>query len=348
MSRRRVQTIILAACGLAVVTAFIPLTAIGASPAIEAEYHSRSQKLAPDDLQGHLDLALWCREKQAWDLLAEECEYILSTDKGKDSRQAQLLLELAKTKLASQPAATSTTQQPQGATGKQGQAGKPALLTDEQVQILKRAEIKVDSREPVGRIRAEFKNDVLKRFWNEYSTTRTLSRDAWADFLKSSPGVKVLTILAEVRAGRVSPSLADDIIITSDPIIFEEFIRRVEPIILSGCATSKCHGGTEAGDFALYNERVMKENTHYTNFLILEQYKHDDLSMINRDFPEQSLVVQYGLPPDAQNVAHPTQIDTLYRSPDDPRLAIVLRWIGALDLPAPEYGITLEPATPKP
>ena len=311
-----------------------------AEPAIESQYQRKLQSLAIDDIPGHLELARWCRDQEAYDLLLQECNYILSRDK--DNKEAQLLLDLAKIKLQNE--AQPEDAQP-GETPTRGEAGKPKVLTDKQVQILKRKETKLDAREPARRLRVKIDDDALERFWNEFSAQRTLSRDARADFLKLHPGEKLKYILKEHRDELISPSIVEGITIENDPIIFEEYIRRVSPIILNGCAASQCHGGKKGGDFTLYNERVMTENLHYTNFLIMQEYEKGDQKLINRDFPDQSLLIQYGLPAEVASFRHPTDITPLFPSARDRKLQTVQRWIRQLDVPAPDYGISLEEET---
>ena len=105
----------------------------------------------------------------------------------------------------------------------------------------------------------------------------------------------------------------------SDPPSIADFRRSVQPIILSGCATSGCHGGPAAGKFTLVSPATTDEAT-YTNFYVLTNYKKQlqtvvpaggifggmtEIEMIDRGNPQRSLLVQYSLPADVAEFDHP-------------------------------------------
>jgi hypothetical protein len=73
---------------------FVGTTFLAAAGEVEEEYARRLRKLAPDDVNGHFRLAMWCKEKQAWALVQKECTHVLLLEP--DHEQAKLLLELAK------------------------------------------------------------------------------------------------------------------------------------------------------------------------------------------------------------------------------------------------------------
>lgn len=80
------------ACGLF----FAPAVAVAAEDA-EPEYQRQFDALEPNDISGHYQLALWCKEKKAYRLLRKQAIYILR--KNKDHEPAKLLLELASREL---------------------------------------------------------------------------------------------------------------------------------------------------------------------------------------------------------------------------------------------------------
>ena len=299
---------------------------------VEDQYKQRFRKLAADDIEGHYKLALWCKEQKAFTLLKTQCTYILR--KSKNHEPARLLLELARREMAAGA--------PPGA-GPAGR-GKPRLaalgriLNDDEIQILRRSELLLDRPERVG---VKFKNRVLERFFAEmqggpgFGFTRQR-------FFKLPPSERAQLILdfAPEAYGR-------DVEITTDPQRFANFERKVLPIVLEGCATATCHGTHGRARWRLYSDRVRSKNMVYTNYLIMHELTLGQERLIDRDLPDRSLVLVYGLPeattgPDHPS-NHPQPIDPPFRNPKDRKYLEVLDWIESLALPTPDYGIVLEP-----
>lgn len=325
------------ACIVAV-GAILPVV-LAAPPEIEAAYQRQFQALEAGDLDGHLKLALWCRDKQAYDLLMRQCNHILSVDS--NHAQAKLLQELAKVHVGDPSPTPGPTDPATGQSAKSTAQGV-VLLTSEQIQRLKRTELFLDRPE---RVQVKFNNDVLERFWQDMAARDNLARDARAAFFKLPVADKARFIMHRVRNMNYDESYGADIEIVNDPAIFNEFITRVWPIIQNGCATSGCHSGPKAQGIAFINERVQTSAMHYTNYMILHEFRNSqDQEMINRGMPHDSLLLTYGQPLDvtAQRLSHPTEIPVLYRTASDPKYQRVRRWIESLIPPKPDYGFTLE------
>lgn len=312
------------------------------------DYQRRFQALNADDLEGHVTLALWCRDQEAWDLLVKQCNHVLGLSP--DHRLAKLLLELGKSKggVSTSPPVPGASPAP-GATPAAAPAptGLPGLLTAEQVQILKRKELRMI---PAERVRVDLRNKVDERFLNFITVTQGLSPQGAIAFRKLSPSDKAKEIIRQVRAMQQAADptqpfqdeFSEDVIIQSDPLVFSEYITRVWPIVARGCATSGCHSGPKAADPVFYNERRMTDEMHYTNYLILHEYSKGEARLVNRDYPAQSLLLIYGQPVAGnQTTVHPTQIRPIYTSPSDRNYLTIGQWISALGVPAPDYGISI-------
>ncbi|HRX87304.1 MAG TPA: hypothetical protein P5572_19940, partial [Phycisphaerae bacterium] len=301
-----------------------------------SEYQHRFQSLAANDVEGHVKLALWCRDQEAWDLLVKQSTYVLSLEP--DHRLAKLLLDLGKSKMGTAPAEPadtgggSPTPAPTTPAGTATATGKSGLLTPEQVQVLRRKELRLDGSEHV---RVTLKNKVDERFLNYLTAREGLSNQDVVAFKRLNPLQKAVVILGRVRmweraalaTGDFQDEFSDDVIIEDDPLIFKEYITRVWPIIARGCATSGCHSGPQGAEPVLYNERRMSDEMHYTNYLILDDFTAGDAHMINRDFPKDSLLLVYGQPVAGnQSTVHPTEIRPIYQSPTDRNYITVGRW----------------------
>jgi len=315
-----------------------------ADPQTLAEYQRQFQALDKDDIDGHVKLALWCRDQEAWDLLTTQSRYVLTLDD--EHRLANLLLELANSKSgAAAPTATPDPAAPAGP-APTGTPGKAGLLTADQVQELRRKELRLDGSE---RVQVDLRNKVDERFLEYFITREGIPQQTAIEFKKLNPLHKAQFILGKMRqydreALPESPfkdEFSQDVIIKNDPLIFKEFVTRVWPIIERGCATSGCHSGPKGSEPLFYNERRMTDEMHYSNYLILHDYKRGDARMLNRDFPKDSLLLVFGQPVAGnQSTAHPTQIRPLFQSSSDKQYQIIGRWITVLGVPTPDYGFT--------
>jgi hypothetical protein len=324
------------------------------APAADAEtleeYQGQFQALPSDDVEGHVKLALWCRDQEEWGLLATQSKHVLTLDP--DHRLAKLLLDLARSKGADpvvvDPAdvaagTSSTSSQPPVA-----RQGTPGLLTADQVQALRHAELRLDGSE---RLQVEFRNQVDERFLDYMTLREGLTPQQAIAFRRMNPTQKAVTIIGKVREYEraalpeepFDDDFSADVIIKNDPLIFKEYITRVWPIIGRGCATAGCHSGPKASEPVLLNSNRMTEEMHYTNYLILNDHTRGDARMINRDFPHDSLVLVYGQPiAGNQGTVHPAELRPIFQSPNDRQYVTIGRWITALRVPAPDYGVTAE------
>jgi len=299
----------------------------------EDEYKQRFRALAPDDLEGHYRLALWCKDQKAYGLLKAECKYLLS--RNKDHEPARLLLELAERELGEGSEATS---QPGDA---QHQQPMPKLLNNEAIQTLRRCELQLDRPEVVG---ALFNNRVQERFLEEYGAD--LESKVRDRFFKLPASERAQLIL------RHAPdTLGPDVEITRNPARFEVFERKVLPIVLENCATSACHGPKGTTRWRIYTDRATTEKLVYTNYLIIHEFTAGGERLLDREFPARSTLISYGLPDEErlvdQPTRHPVAIQPPFAGRNDRKYREVLSWIESLSFPAPDYGIKLEPERSK-
>ncbi len=83
----------------------------------------------------------------------------------------------------------------------------------------------------------------------------------------------------------------------------------------------------------------------YTNFYILHKYANKDGRMIDRTKPEESLLLQYGLPREMTNTPHPDVPGwrPRFTSKSDRLYEQYRAFIDSLWQPTPDYGITYTP-----
>ncbi len=332
--------------------------AIAFVPSVHADdelaYRRQFQALEPSDIDGHMNLAKWCREQKAWELLEKQCNYVLRLDA--DHAMATVYLELAKSYLGNNGTNTPASTDPQASNnGVPRKRGEPIReLTNDEIRILRRHELLLNQPE---RVPVEFKNKVLDRFWNYLALRENLVPKDRAGFNRLRPAVrKAQFILSKVeeweRASTEEEPYDDefsaDIIIEDDPAIFREFKSpKVSGVILNSCATARCHGGRDAGEFVLYNERIMNDKLHYANYMALNEYEKDGERLVNRDDPPSSLILIFGQPKTTgPDTAHPTPVGVVFNSPQNPKYRNLLAWLVSLGVTQPDYGFTLADPLP--
>lgn len=303
--------------------------------AVDDEYVVRFKALRPDDVAGHLELAKWCRDQQRWALVAQQCRHIQKYEP--DQAHAKLLLDTAMIHLAQQA--------PQNETGKPAAGGRtggsPRVLTDMEIQKVRRAEL---DRERTENVPIKIDREALKEYleWASARGTLTLDRAEFAKLPRAEQAQMMLRDAPE-RFG-------DKITISGDPERLRVFDRTVMPIVLRGCATADCHGGSGAGGFQLHGGRSPKTNAVYANFLLLQDYRVGEKPVIDRNQPSESLLLTYGLPPrstaSAKPFNHSTALTPIFADEQQADYQAVLQWLQSLPFARPDYGVDLTPPPP--
>jgi len=160
-------------------------------------------------------------------------------------------------------------------------------------------------------------------------------------FRRWKPQRQMYYILNEVREDNWA--IKDGISVRSDPKALKVFRRHVWPLLARSCASSTCHGSPKGkGKLKLYKVAGSDNLGMYTNFVILDMFTKDGKQMLNRDHPERSLLLEYGLPHKEAKSRHPgkTIMSPLFRSVKDPNYRNVKAWINSLNGPPhPNYGV---------
>ncbi len=307
---------------------------------IDTQYKARYAKLAPNDVQGRIDLAQWANANQRADIAVAVLREARKIDpmnkdaaRALDAAEQQLDMDQAGVPKAHAPAVVTTA--PSGtAPTTQTTAAAPEipkvrrLLTMDEINIIRQKEMQQDD----PKIRVRLENGVVRRY------LATGDHDP-AEFAKLTPQAQAAEILAHGDA-----KMSKDVHILTDPAAIAEYRTKVQPLIANGCASTACHGGTKAGDFALYSGD--STSAAYTNFYTLFGYSLavDGVRYLalDRDTPERSLVLQYGLPRADGKPPHPKVANwrARFKSTSDPAYDTISSWMTkSLSVMQPEYGI---------
>jgi hypothetical protein len=334
------------------------------------EYKARIAKLDPKDISGRMDVAQWAFDNGQYLLARDACEQVLAIDPYnkqandvEDTIRRQVSLERKKQQGAADGSDSGTSGGPAGP-GAGGAAAADNTQTPAAQQptppvlpptrYLSAADINVIRQKELGatdpNVRIRFDNDVRRRF--AAATNQDVAR-----FLNTESIDQAQTILNDG-----DPKFTKDVKILTDPASIFEYKQRIQPQILSGCASSGCHGGGGGGALLLYGNAAGSDPATYTNFYILQSFSKNVRDaggfggagmvkrfLVDRSNPENSLLLQYALPATAAGMPHPATGDYtgIFRSKSDPRYLLVLKWIGqSLVKPTPDYGIHFMAPTP--
>ena len=307
----------------------------------QEEYAKRLAAIDAKDPEAHLQLGQWALAENLLDIARSELEEAIRLKP--DFELARLTLRQVEIKLAAQKSPGAAAAETPGA-----DAGADAplkidqawLLNDEEIARINVAELREDDNSVV----VLFMNDLPERFIELHQGKGEFEQKGFAnEFRAYAPARKARYILDHLDPSE--EALKRDIIIKSDrpPQFMQEFRTKVVPILASHCGASACHGGEKAeGNLRLLNLRGRDRRADYTNFLILDSYSSGGHKMIDRDRPEDSLLLQHGLPPTLAKFPHLVKITPPFPTPKSINYRRVYEWIDTLKGPPhPDYGTTL-------
>jgi hypothetical protein len=297
----------------------------------EEDFPKKLAALPANDIKGRMDLAKWALTERKYDWAIQAAESALKVDP--NNREATDFITMARRQREldrTHPAGTN----PPAGNGTVRTTPPPATtpaaaqhktLTPDDINFIRQSELRGNED-----FRVQFNNDVRKRYVDHQKLNLS-------QFSSRPAAEQARDIL------KAMPELRNDVRITSDPASIVAFKRTIQPVIMQGCASAGCHSGSTGGGFVLL-ENPTSDPVAYTNFYILNSYvkqvEQRKIGMIERTTPQQSLLLQYGLPAENADPKHPAVpgYRGIYRTPADARFQLVARWLGdTLAVPAPDY-----------
>jgi hypothetical protein len=218
------------------------------------------------------------------------------------------------------------------------------ILTHEDVNLIRVFEIDFDHPP-----RVQVEPDTIKKLIETYSDNKLIpeSRTERNSLFHADSIDIVEHLIFELKARELYP----EINVITEPYALNLFRLRVHNTwLMNNCASTACHGGTDGGRLFLYRNGYRDARVRYTNFLILERLKLDPAlpPMIDYDTPQNSLMIQYGMPREEARYPHPEVAGWEPAFPAGNRKLIeaTTSWIEAMMLPRPVYPVEFEPPVP--
>ena len=327
-------------------------------PTVQERYRDLRAAITDDDIDGLLRLAEWVRAKGYLNLAQQNVDAVL-----KQEPTNRAALEL-RTIIVEQKKVNALRSVPRpvapprvstdGETAPAPRARPDAfpLLTDEQINIIRVLE--VDLNNPPAML---IKRDTVKRFLDKYEGTVVegrgivpVSPEARDQFYRLRPA-QALQWFFDLRAREFYPEVQ----VLENPRsmrLFRDNINRTW--LVNSCATSKCHGGDDAGRFYLFNKNQSSDRAAYTNWVITDQFRTSDgRPLIDIQNPKLSPLLQMGLPRDRAVLKHPVvegggrRWQQVFDGEEDRRFRLAVEWIQSLYANRSGYPITYTPPTPK-
>lgn len=322
-------------------------------PPTMERYREMRASIDPGDVERLLMLAEWLRFREKYRTALIEVDRVLAVEpENADARRLRTLIieQLALSEKAK--ARAGAPDEDDSDPHRTSPPGRPVdfpLLTPGQINLIKVFEI--DLTDPP---RMLIRRETVARLMEEYAgdTLIPSTRDGREAMFRKRPE-QILETMFRLRARQFYPEVE----VQDHPEamrLFRENVHRTW--LINACATTRCHGGTEAGRLVLYNRRSNTDAAAYTNFLILDRFRlNDGTPLIDYDEPERSPLLQMGLQKDNSVHPHP-QVGgpgargpawkPIFGSPDDRRFRQAVEWIEAMYRPRPEYPIDYEPPAP--
>jgi hypothetical protein len=351
-------------------------------PPIVERYAQLRAAIADDDADQLVKLIDWLIARRRFDLALREAEALLArkpdstlAKRTRDdvARQVELHNQARARRLAQEKGADRTATPPASDTPPASTPAAPAAtppaqpfdpfptLTPEQINTIKVYEIDLASP-PRLDVPRETITKVLERFAGHPLIPMTKEgRDA----VYRQPAAQTLDLFFRLRAREFYGEVK--VLDQPEPMrLFRDDVHR--QWLTNSCATTACHGGAEAGRLVLKNTRPGTDETVYTNFWIISQFKTADGSpLLDFERPERSVLLQMALPredaapPSARHPvvlrgpappapsAPPVALDAwkpVFRRADDKRFAMAVSWLKAMYRPRPSYNLDYKPVRP--
>ncbi|HYF14641.1 MAG TPA: hypothetical protein VD971_06155 [Phycisphaerales bacterium] len=332
-----------------------------ALPTVEERYAVLRSAIDDGDADALLNLARWLRDRKRYGLALREASRVLEIEPTNPQANELAVYLREQIKLEAIKRERTATRDPSMRPVGPLVGPRPApqqretfpLLTDEQMNLLRVFE--VDLRDPPAMIiRRKTAERLLEKYGGQIVQGRgvvPVAPEAREQFLRQKPA-EILSWMFDLRAREFYPEVE----VLENPRSLRAFRDNVHRTwLMNSCATTRCHGGEEAGRLYLYNRKQGSDRSALTNFLIIERFRTTSGDgLINYREPARSILLQMGLPREQAAYPHPEVKGVgkvwkpAFDSPDDPRFRDAVRWISLMYPNRTDYPIDFRPPVPGP
>ncbi len=328
----------------------------------DTRYRRLKDSIAPEEHGRRIALARWLAEQDRLDLAQQELEALL---RDADSETARDVLREVKARAELKRSIEESRRKGNAATGGGTEAGPDAaapgregsaapagpgdrtpsnrdlrpskLVSDEDVNIVRVYEI--DFKDPP---RLKVDPEGIRQLVLRYGSSDLIPASAeQRNLLFSKPDAEIARLMFDLRAR----DLYKFITVSEDPASLARFRTRVHNSwLLTNCATSRCHGGVQAGRFFLHTGESTDVRIRYTNLLTLLEFEVDGKRLVDFEDPPDSLLVQYATQRNLARYPHPDVKGwkPVFSKSTPQLMSETLEWIRGMHQPRPEYPVDFE------
>jgi len=309
----------------------------------------------PDQI---MRLSEWLRERGKYELALSEVERALAVNPDhadslrlkRELTQQILLRARARPQTKPDPAAN-----PQDIPGggevnvRRSRITDFPLLTPAQVDLIKVYEVDLSERPRVIVAREAMERLMADNVGHPLVPVTKEGRDA---LLRKSP-IDQLDLIFRLQARE----LYSQVQVLDMPGSIRKFRENVQATwLMTSCATTMCHGGSDAGRLVLATRRPNHDQTVYTNLLILQKYQtRDGRPLLDWENPEKSILFQAALPRQDSLFPHPNAPlgaagrdgwKPAFRDTSERMFLRSADWVRSAYKPRPDYNIPYVPVKP--
>ncbi len=304
----------------------------------DERYRKLKAALRDDDVDGRLAMCRWLFEQRAYDEALTETRALIATRPIDEAKRLLAAIEAQVAVFRSTPSGTPSTGGASATPRVPASALPDRLLTPSEVNLIRVYEIDFN-RPPKVTISA----DAIKELIAAHASSDLIPEsEAGRTRLFTQDPIELVKLMFDLRAR----DLYDRIQVDTEPHALNMFRTKVHNAwLLGNCATSRCHGGLDGGNFFLHARNGNSDSVRYTNLLILLESRFDDRPMVDFDQPHDSLLVQHALPRSSARFPHPDVPGwkPVFDRTNERLMADCERWIASMHRPRPEYPVDFDP-----
>ncbi len=221
-----------------------------------------------------------------------------------------------------------------------------SVLTADDVNLVRVYQVDLDNPPKLVMPR-EMVDELIKRYADSAKIPTT--EEGRQGLYRKRPS-QILRLAFELKARELYPQVK----VMEEPPQMKLFRDNVwRGWVSSSCATTKCHGGEEAGRLWLLNRKTSADATVYTNYMIMHKFKlADGTPLLNYEKPAESPLLQMAMKGGVSTRPH-MRIDQIekgetfkavFTSAEDRRFQEAVQWLKAMYVPeGREYPIDYTP-----
>ena len=310
----------------------------------ESIFKQKRMKIEDDDYEARYDLAYEMFVHDQYEIASKELKKILKLQP--ENTQCKNLLKYIEKHQAEEKLAMEKAQEKDIASKAKKKTDKqvkkedrfPHLITEEDVWLIRLWEL--PSNVVKSKCQVRVPKTHIDRLFQKYSADNRIPLGKKARYkFKGKKGYEQLDLIFKLNARE----LYRGIVVKEDPKPLFFFRRKFNPSYITHYFT-KFFDKANVPGLELFKKQTSSARESYTNFLILNQLDYQGKPFINRDKPELSLILQWGLPRSDAKYPAPRfhkNWKPYYKGSTDPRYKDAVKWIKSLyqALPDPSYGI---------